>query len=239
MSNLVSMSVNFVVICSTNSIYNKLRCLDPPMAIPPRSSIEPKRIVSMLWPPISASFRSLQEVHWKSKTIVPGDWTTLICAALKDKNTRCVRSMSQGHFARSSAHPIETRVRIFYDLKKGLCWRFRDLRLKNEFEDRIHHQEAYARNDHVRQLQLLQDRSRARRKSTSVHYLNNIERLRDRTRKDASEYFTQSNIHSTGIEVNVLSCMVWEGYLPWESSHVDQSMWFVFCGRVVDSVCKE
>ena len=114
--------------------------------------------------------------------------------------------------------------------------------MKNEFEDRIHHQEAYARNDHVQQLLLLQDRSRARPKSTTVRYLNNIERIGDRTRtyrKDASEYFTQSNIHSTGIEVNVLSCIVWEGYLPCERSHVDQSMWLVFCGRVIDSVWKE
>ena len=30
--------------------------------------------------------------------------------------------------------------------------------------------------------------------------------------------------------------ILWEGYLPCESRHVDQSMWLVFCGSVIDSV---
>ena len=82
---------------------------------------------------------------------------------------------------------------------------FGDLRSINGFEDHPHHQEAYARNDHVQQLLLLQDLSRARAKSKSVRYQNDIERIRDRTRmyrKDTSVYFPESNIHSTKIEMN-------------------------------------
>jgi hypothetical protein len=117
--------------------------------------------------------------------------------------------------------------------------------LKNGSGDQTHRQEAYAINDHVRQLLLLQDHSIARPNSIFKFAIRIISKKRvgDKPtyREDARVDLSKSNLYSTRNRGKMsISCdSAGRDYLPCKGCHVDQCMWLVFRGRVVDSIWKK